>query len=155
MIAYLEMTEAIRNHLLSDEDINTVVIGDLSQVDVAKQTMFPLAHLFVGSTSFINGMVRFSVTVSTMDIVDINKNNTDKTSESWKGHDNRQYIQNTMLGVLENLDKEIDRGDMADFGYEMIGDATAEPFEDRFENLLVGWSMTFTLDVPNTVQNCP
>lgn len=152
MIAYLELTEALKSHLLSDEDINHVVIGDISQIDIKKQTMFPLGHLLIGSAGFVRGVVNFSVTVSVMDIVDINKEDPITGQEEWRT--NKEYVKNTMLAVLENLHKEITNGDLGGAAWEFVGDSTAEPFEDRFENLLTGWSMTFDVVIPNTVQNC-
>ena len=37
---------------------------------------------------------------------------------------------------------------------ELVDRGEAEPFEDKFENLLTGWSITYIVDVPNTIQNC-
>ncbi len=152
MIAYLDLVENIKTTLLADEDINTVTIGDPDIIDTNKQTMFPLGHLMIGTSNFINGMVRFSITVYTMDIVDIVKDNPTKGEEEFQT--NKVYVQNTMLAVLENLNKNLNNGTLQEAGWEIIGTPTAEPFEDRFENLLTGWAMTFTVDVPNTVQNC-
>lgn len=155
MIAYLDLVDNIKSTLLADEDINSVLIGNIDEIDTNKQTMFPLAHLLVGASNFINGMVRFSVTISTMDIVDIKKDNPDKGEEEWQT--NKQFVKNTMLSVLENLHKNLTSGTMQELGWEVVGGPqtpTADPFEDRFENLLTGWSMTLVIDVPNTVQNC-
>lgn len=154
MIGYYDVTEKIHNHLISDIDINTVVIGDLGQVDLNKQTIFPLSHILVGTAEFINGIIRFSVTVSCMDVVDETKKDIRDEAEKFKGLDNKQDVSNTMLAVIENLNRELGKGDLYDEGWELQGNLSAEPFEDRFRNLLTGWSATFTIDVPNRIQNC-
>lgn len=151
MISYYSLTKNIYDHLIADEDINTVVIGNADNIDTNKQTLFPLAHILVGSGTPKGGTVNYSVTVTTMDIIDIKKDDPDF---DWKGQDNKQYILNTMFSVLENLDKSLDRGDLQELGWELLGDAVATPFEDQYENLLTGWSMVFTLSIPNTKQNC-
>ena len=157
MIGYYQFTEALVEHLQADKEINTVVIGDLSKVDLNKRSIFDFAHILIGSASFpVMGVVRFNVTISVMDLVDEAKNDIKDINkdERWKGIDNRQEVLNSMLGVIERLTKSLDMGDLEDAGYELIDRGAAEPFEDRFENLLTGWSNTYTIDIINTVQNC-
>ena len=151
MIAYYELSKNIYDHLIADEDISTCVIGNADKIDTNKQTLFPLAHILIGSATPKGGTIEFAVTITCMDIIDIDKDDPDF---SWKGEDNKQYILNTMLAVLENLDKSLDRGALADLGWELLADPVATPFEDSYENLLTGWSMTFNVSIPNTVQNC-
>jgi len=152
MIAYYELTKQLYDYLQSDEDINTVLIGNIDEIDTNKVTMFPLAHILVGAVTPYNGFLRFSVTISTMDVIDIKKN--DPTKGDWKGNDNKQNLLNTMLAVQENLVRYIQKGAMYDAGYSIEGLPSITPFEDRFENLLTGWSSTITIDVPNNVQKC-
>ena len=154
MIAYYEITKGIYDHLKADPDINTVVIGAaLDNVDINKQSIFPLGHILVGSAQFINGIVRFNITVSVMDIVDVVKDDLPKDDEQWKGLDNRHDVSNTMLNVIENLDRSLKKGALSLAGYELLS-STAEPFEDKLGNLLTGWSATFSIDIYNSVQNC-
>ena len=152
MISYYTLTKGLYDHLITDEDITTCVIGALDDVDINKQTVFPLAHIFVGSATLKGGTVSYPVTISTMDLLDIKKDNPIKGE--WKGQDNKQYILNTMLAVHENLRTALDKGSFQSLGWELIGDYNCEAFEDRFENLLTGWSASLTIEIPNTVQNC-
>lgn len=154
MIAYYKLVEDLNDTLIADEDINTVTVGLLSHTDLIKQTIFPMANVFINTAQRINGVIRFNLTVTVMDIVDINNDNPTKDAETWKGYDNKQDIYNTMYGVIENLDRAIDRGVLYDEGYEVQGNLVASPFEDFDTNLLVGWSTSIDLDIPNTVQNC-
>ena len=152
MIAYYDLTKQLYDYLQADEDINTVLIGNIDEIDTNKKTLFPLAHILIGAVTPFSGFLRFSVTISTMDILDLN--NDDPIKGDWKGNDNKQNLLNTMLAVQENLVRYIQKGAMFESGYFLEGQPTITPFEDRFENLLTGWSMTLTIDVPNTVQKC-
>ena len=154
MIGYYELTEKIYSHLRSDEDINTVKIGSIDSVDEMKQIIYPFAHILTTSANFINGVIRFTVTISCMDVINVTKEDLREQNEKLKGIDNKQDILNTMLAVVENLNRELIKGDLQDDRWELQGDITAEPFEDRFIDLVTGWSATFTIDIPNTVQNC-
>jgi hypothetical protein len=35
-----------------------------------------------------------------------------------------------------------------------VGNPVCEPFKDRFENELAGWSMDITVDIPNEISVC-
>jgi len=155
MIAYYEFTKDLRDFLQSDEDINAVKIGGIDETDIKKQTIFPFANILVTNAEFIEGMVRFDVTIDVMDIVDIRKDNEDVLpgDERWKDQDNTQDLLNTMLSVIERAIKHISKGTLADAAYELQSHS-AEPFEARFENLLTGWTANMVVDIPNNVQNC-
>lgn len=155
MKTYYDITKALYNHLQSDTDINTVVIGNLDEIDMGKQTMFPLSHIVINNASFPRmGLTRFSILVEVMDIVDIEKNSLSEldADERWKGVDNKQDIFNTQLAVIEKLIKALENG--LDIDLDLVDRGTAEPFEAKAENLLAGWDITFTVDIINTVQNC-
>jgi len=155
MIAYYEVTEGLYNHLKADVDINTVKIGgNITDVNFNKQEIYPFGHLLISSCEFINGVVRFSLTVSVIDIVDKTKKDIRDENEKFKGIDNEQDVLNTMLAVLENLNRELKKGTFEDDGWELIGSTVAERVQEQFQDLAIGWQTTFTVDVPNNVQNC-
>lgn len=155
MITYYDITNGIREFLQNDEDINYVNIGGLDDTDIDKQRIFPMANILVTFAEFINGVVRFTVEVSVMDVVDIRKDNKDALppDERWKGQDNKQDILNAMLSVIERLERHIRKGELSKQAYSLESNS-AEPFEVRFENLLTGWTSDLVIDVPNNVQNC-
>ena len=47
-----------------------VTFGDLYQVDLNKTTMFPLAHIIFGDVAFDDRIMRASIQVLCLDIVD-------------------------------------------------------------------------------------
>jgi hypothetical protein len=86
-----------------------------------------------------------------MDIVDISK---DESVNSYLGNDNEQDVLNTQLVVLNRAYELMRRGDMYSDLYQVDGNPTCEPFTERFENLLAGWTMTFDVLIPNDMSIC-
>lgn len=149
MKEYYDLIDNINNTLISDNSINTVTSGDIFDVDLSKQSIFPLAHIIVQDIAFGNGVMTFTINVIVMDIVDEFKDNKQTTQNSEYTPDNKQDILNTMLSVINRLQGSIRQGSLNDSGYEISGTPTANQFEDRFENLLTGWSLTLNIEIGN------
>ena len=73
MANYYNILDTLRTHLENDAIVNTVTTGDIFQVDLAKQTIFPLSHIMVNSATFEGNVIRFNISLLAMDIVDISK----------------------------------------------------------------------------------
>jgi hypothetical protein len=117
-------------------------------VDLAKQTIFPLAHIIINDVTFNEHFVTFSINVICMDVVDEFEENKQDRNPIY-GTDNKQDILNSMLSVVNGLQSSLRRGGMNENNYEISDSPTATQFEDRFENLLSGWSITLNVDIPN------
>ena len=52
MKEYYDLIDNIYTTLIGDNSINTVTSGDIFDVDLAKQTIFPLAHLIISDIEF-------------------------------------------------------------------------------------------------------
>jgi hypothetical protein len=149
MKTYYNLIDNIYNYLIGNNNINTVTFGDIMEVDLSKQTIFPLAHVNVNDVTFDEYKMTFSMNVIVMDIVDENKDDKQDVAKPHLGLDNKQDILNTMLTVINGLQSSLRRGGMESNDYELNETATASLFEDRFENLLTGWSMVINVEVPN------
>jgi alpha-amylase/alpha-mannosidase (GH57 family) len=68
--------------------------------------------------------------------------------------DNKLDIWNTQLLVINRVIDRINRGDLRDGEFELTGNPSIEPFTDRFENALAGWTVTFDLMVKNSMTIC-
>ena len=44
---FYQITETIKDQLFADDNINTVTTGDITDIDLNKQTIFPLCHIIV------------------------------------------------------------------------------------------------------------
>ncbi len=145
------LTQAIKNQLLSDVNVNTVTEGDLFDVDLSKQSIFPLSHLIINTVTAQESVLRFNISVLAMDIVDESK---EPTTDIFIGNNNEQDVLNTQLAVLNKLVQVLRRGDLYNDKYQLTGDASLEPFVDRFENKVAGWTATFDVFVNNDIEIC-
>lgn len=151
MANYFTLLNTLRTHFENDAFINTVTEGDIFKVDLAKQTIFPLTHIIVNSSSIENNIIRFNVSILCMDIVDISKNTA---TDQFIGNDNEQDVLNTMFSVQNRLYDVLRRGDLYSDNFLTEGNATLEPFAERFENYLAGWTMTLDILMSNSMTIC-
>ena len=147
------LTEAIKEQLLSDVNVNTVTTGDIYDIDLNKQSIFPLSHLIGNSATAEEQVLRINVSVLSMDLVQDSKRKPE-TPDIFVGNDNEQDVLNTQLAVLNKLVQVLRKGDLYNDKYQLDGDATCEPFYERFENKMAGWTATFDVLVNNDITIC-
>jgi len=148
---YYLLTQAIKDALLGDINVNTVTEGDLFDIDLSKQSIFPLTHLIINTVTAQESVLRFNISILSMDIVDESK---EPTTDIFIGNNNEQDVLNTQLAVLNKLVQVLRRGDLYNDKYQLDGDASLEPFVDRFENKVAGWTATLDILVNNDIEIC-
>jgi aspartyl/asparaginyl-tRNA synthetase len=151
MKGFYQVMQTIKNQLLDDANVNTVTTGDITRVDLSKQTMFPLSHLMVNNVNNEDNILRFSLSVLSMDIVNVSK---EETVDIFIGNNNEQDILHTQLAVQNKLVQVLRGGDLHQNLYQLDGTPSFEPFYDRFENEMAGWSLTFDVLIPNDIEIC-
>lgn len=142
--------EKIKQFLEGHSQVNVVTTGDIFDVDLNKQTIFPLSHIIINSANLEGQVIRFNISVLAIDIVDETKENPRDQNEPFYGTNNTQDILNTQLAVCNALIKELEKGDLHFDKYQLQGVPQCLPFQDRFENLLAGWNCTFDVITANT-----
>jgi hypothetical protein len=150
MQAYYNVLKTIKDQLELDEFCNTVTQGDIDDIDLAKQTIFPLSHIIINSVTKRGNTLAFSMSLICMDIVD---KSSDEVTDIFIGNDNEQDVLNTQLAVALRALEVFERGSGQDT-FQMRGEPTLEPFTERFENYLAGWAVSFEVLVPNTMTIC-
>ena len=151
MKGFYQVTETIKEALLSDVNVNTVTTGDITKIDLSKQTMFPLSHIIVNNVNNEDSVLRFSLSVLAMDVVDFSK---EEVIDIFRGNNNEQDILNTQLAVLNKLVQVLRGGTLHQDLYQLDGTPNLEPFYDRFENEMAGWALTFDVLIPNDIEIC-
>ena len=151
MTGYYDLITRIKEHFENDPIVNTITQGDIFRIDLNKQTIFPLVHIIVNNVQFVQNVQQCNISVLAMDIVDISK---DETENIFDGNDNELDVLNTHLAVLNRMYEFLRRGDLYDDKFQVTGTPTCEPFIDRFENKLAGWTMTFDVLIPNDMTIC-
>jgi len=151
MIGFYTAIDKLKAHFDADALVNSVSEGDIFQVDLAKQTIFPLVHIMVNSCSFETNVLRFNISLIAMDLVDISKS---ENTNVYLGNDNTQDALNSTLAILNRAYDVMLHGSLAYDLFQIDGNPNCEPFTERFENLLSGWTMTFDVLVPNDMTIC-
>ena len=154
-MSFYDITTKIREHLIANKQVNTVTEGDIFDVDLNKQTIFPLSHIMINNVTFNDVGITYSMSILFMDVADVSKDNPRDEDEIFYGVDNKHDILNTQLLVANDLVSNLKRADLMQDKYQLNGTPSCEPFEVRFENLLVGWNLTLSIDIPNTITTCP
>ena len=148
---YFDIIDKLKAHFDADVLVNTVTQGNLFDIDINKMDIFPLVHIIVNNASLESNVVRYNISILAMDIVDITK---DETVNKFDGNDNELYVLNTQLQVLTRCYELLLRGDLWSDKFQIDGNPTCEPFVDRFENKLAGWTMTCDILIPNGMTIC-
>ena len=125
------LINTIKEALLQEPFVNTVTEGDIFSIDLAKRTLFPLSHIMINNATHQGNIIQFNVSIIMMDLL------------NQKEQDNKQDIWNTQLSLGIRFMDRLNRGDLRNDNYELTGNPTFEPFTERFENDLAGWTLTF------------
>jgi len=151
MKGFYQVTTAIKDQLYKDIFVNTVSSGDIFEIDLNKQTIFPLSHIIVNNATYNGNTWLFNISVLCMDVVDFSK--TEQTDQ-FLTNDNEQDVLHTQLMVINRLLEVLRRGSLFDDLYQLQGTPNCEPFVDRFENKIAGWTVTFDVMVANEMTSC-
>ena len=151
MQGFYNITTKIKETLALDAFVNTVTYGDIFEIDLNKQDIFPLSHFIVNSATLNGSVWQFNMSLLCMDIVDESK---EDVTDKFLGNDNEQDVLNTQMAVINRLLELLRRGDLHTELYQLEGSPTIEAFFDRFENKVAGWTLSFDVLIPNDMTIC-
>lgn len=151
MTGFYYIVSTLKDYLKANGFINTVTTGDIFEIDLAKQTIYPLVHIIVNNATPKENQLSMNLSVLFMDIVDLSKSDT---TDVFENNDNLLDVLNTQLALANKMITDLRRGSLYSDLVQLDGDALCEPFTDRFENKVAGWTVTFDLVVPNSMTIC-
>jgi hypothetical protein len=151
MKGFYEITQQLKDSLIAEPFVNTVTFGNIDDVDLDKQNIFPLSHIIVNNCSVGTSTLTFNISILFMGIVDISNS---ETTDKFKGNDDEQDVLNTQLATAVRIINKLQRGDLFSSLYQVLGNVACEPFMDRFENKLAGWTATFDVEMQNEMTIC-
>lgn len=150
MNGYTELLRYVKKLGEDDVFVNTVTQGDFDTLDLNKKNIFPLLHIAIGNASFpSDGVVRFDVQMGAFDLRDINK---EVDQDKFWGNDNEGDNLNETLTTLNRIWLLMLK-DFEENNITASDNPTLEQYTESRRNLLDGWIMTFTVDVPNIMLN--
>jgi hypothetical protein len=151
MNGYYYLVQRLKTYLKDTDFVNTVSTGDLSWIDNAKQTLFPLCHIIVNNATPNEQSIGFNVSILFMDLVDESK---EATIDVFEGNDNTHDILNTQLALANKLYVDLIRGNLYSELVQVENTPSLEPFVDRFESKIAGWTLTFDVIIPQSITVC-
>jgi len=148
---YYQLTETIKEQLLEDVNVNTVTTGDITDVNLSKQDIFPLSHIIVNNVTVNEQTLDFNISILACDIVNQSKL---ETTDIFTGNNDIQNILNNQLAVLNRLIQRLRMGQLHTDMYQLNGSPSLTPFYDRFDNQLAGWTATMDVQIYNDIYIC-
>ena len=132
------------------KEIKSVTTGDIWDIDLEKNTLFPLYHINPVSVDVSMSQKTFNFQLFVMDIVD-----ADGDAEQTVLSDTLQIITD-IIAILKH--GEILYGYDASHGeeerYFVDDDFSIEPFTERFDNSVTGWSVDVGIIVESELNSC-
>ena len=151
MNSFYNIIDKIKEVVSAEPFNNEITFGDIADIDLKKQSLFPLAHIMVNNMNIEEQHVTFNITLFLMDLVDIS-NEPDSTL--FLGNDNRQDILNTQAALATRVIRVLQKSDLYKDQFQLIGTASCEPFTERFDNMLAGWAITFNVGAKDEMTFC-
>ena len=128
--------------------IRTITFGNLEDVDIKRQTIFPLIHIVPGTATLNGSTISWAFQIHAMDLIDFIKDDLNDMDDPFHGTDNMQDVLSDMVQQLSIMVDKIKRG--ASFGtYEIVGSQTMTPFFDKTGNSLAGYTLSVTINSPS------
>ena len=131
-------------------EIKSTTTGDITDIDLEKNTLFPLYHINPVSVDVSMSQKTFNFQLFVMDIVD-----ADGDAEQTVLSDTLQIITD-IIAILKH--GEILYGYDASHGeeerYFVDDDFSIEPFTERFDNSVTGWSVDVGIIVESELNSC-
>lgn len=149
MTTVYNILSTIKTFLRNNPIVNTVTFGDISDIDLNKTTIFPLTHFFINNVTVVDHAMQVSISMLFTDVVDHSKNFNNNDFGNREDDTNLIDVYNTQLQIANALIQDLKRGDLYRDTYQLEGNPVLEPFNDRFENELAGWTVDLTITVPN------
>ena len=159
MQTYYSFTQFFDNVCVAHPNIKTFTHGDLSDVNLLKQELFPIAHLIIDTVTVSSGQMTYAGNLLVMDVVRFiqqvadSTGNYNVTNESYKTNSNIIDVYSSTLSTCNDIYSYIYRNPEA-LSYNIYGDVVITPFDDRFDNALAGQAMAFRITVGNDNNIC-
>ena len=150
---YSQILNYLKTLAEQDSFVNTVTQGDMSDVDINKMNVFNLVHIDVLTAGFTNGQtITFDVEILSGQIRDSNKQ--DEGVKFWN-QDNEVDNLNETMAVLNRMWFKM-LIDIEEQNIRVTETADLNQVTEWNKNLIDGWLMTFTIELPNTtISLCP
>lgn len=145
MRTYFDLIKHLKDVFEEDQNVSTVVTEGYNDMDNWKKNVYPIVDIFVSNEvgTDSTALARFNVEVTVLDIRDINK---EQVNDKFWRNDNRHDNWNTTLAILRTARNKMIKNHL-DTDIVLTDATIAERIVLQKENLLDGWTQTWTIDV--------
>ena len=152
MTQVYDLLDKIKDELRANHHMNSVSFGDITEVNLNKMDIFPLAHLNISNVVIDSQFMTFTLQILCADIVDYTKEVV--TPDQFYGVDNLQDVLNTQLQVINLIYSKLRRGSLRINKLQVDETISCQPFKERFENELAGWEAEVDITMINDISIC-
>ena len=156
-VSFYQFTQFFNTIALNHPNISTFTVGDIAEIDMAKQGLFPLCHLVPSNVTISPQTFTYNIDLIVMDrVTDIVLDSSGKFNslvKNYKSVTNVHDVWNTSLLTLNDIVAYITRNAQAD-NFMITTDSICTPFQEQYNNLVAGWSCSMNVVVPNDVNSC-
>ena len=130
--------------------IQTVTTGDLYEIDLEKNTLYPLMHINPVNAVAQNNQMTLNFQIFIMDLVFPDLSNEQEVLSDCL------QICNDLIGTFKNGESLL----LSNQGLDDIpkyftdGDISLEPFTEKFDNAPTGWVFTLPVIIENEYNTC-
>ena len=144
------------------KQIHTTTTGDIFDIDLSKNTLFPLFHINPVNVATGQSTLTYNFQLFVMDLVSQKKDWTEANIQSADNLSNEQEVLSSCLQICVDIIGMMRHSkwqaagtvDIDEPVYFTEGEYTIEPFTERFDNMVTGWVFTIGIVVQNDFQTC-
>ena len=152
---YYNVLDYFKNIMTNHPSIQHVSQGDVFSIDDKQFPMYPVGNVMITTATFGEKTTEYGIQLIIADKTKTLENESDgETNDQtipFYGVDDVVDIHANTLSILNDLTAFTQ---YSVEGIDISGDISCEPFAERFNNGLAGWSGTFTITVHNDKNRC-
>lgn len=146
---YNNVIETLKNLGSNHLQISTTTVGDIFDIDLEKNTKYPLMHLNPVNVTTRRTELVYNFQVFVMDLVEPDGSNEQAV------YSEVLQICIDIIAILSNSRFQAQLSlDINAPVYFAEGDFTLEPFKERFDQSVTGWVFNLGITVENSFQSC-
>lgn len=146
---YNNVIDTLKNLGTNHLQISTTTVGDIFDIDLEKNTLYPLMHLNPVNVTTRRTELVYNFQVFIMDLVEPDGSNEQEV------YSDVLQICIDIIGILSNSKWQAQLAlDINAPVYFAEGDFTLEPFKERFDQSVTGWVFNLGITVQNSFQTC-
>lgn len=143
--------DLLKERLQNNPLVHTTIFARTEEKDLYKKNIFPIAHINPTSSPYSNSQVaQFTFEIGVFEQRDINKTDT---GTKFEGNDNVVDNLNTCYAIINDLVTYLQTQNN-DNNIQLVAISNIQPLLFKDFNLLDGWAVTLTLQVPNSISLC-